>query len=148
MGNLMNDAKGTELPLLQPSYPVAQCKKRTGGLTTQLLAALCILYVYLRYYGSPIYPWFVTSASGVHWKSCGGGYGDELQCANVSVPLNYRNESDGRTINVAVTRLLAADKENRCVKQSVRCERLFILRIGKARCLSILEDQVISLMVI
>jgi hypothetical protein len=114
----MNDAKGTELPLLQPNYPGAQCKKRTGRLTTQLLAAICILYVYLRYHGNPIHSWFVTSTTGVHWKSCGEGYGDELQCANVSVPLDYRNESDGRTMSIAVTRLLAANKENRRVKHS------------------------------
>lgn len=58
------------------------------------------------------------TTSKVNWKSCGEGFGDKLQCANVNVPLDYRNASDERMYTVAVTRLLASDKENRCMRPS------------------------------
>jgi hypothetical protein len=51
---------------------------------------------------------------GVQWKSCGEGI-ELLQCANVSVPLDYHNTSDPRTVTIALTRLPASDKENRRV---------------------------------
>ena len=54
-----------------------------------------------------------SDARGVNWKACGEGLGEEFQCARISVPLDYRNSSDKRTIKIAVTRLLASDKKNR-----------------------------------
>lgn len=50
----------------------------------------------------------------VSWRTCGKEYGNDVQCADIAVPLDYRNSSDGRTMTLAVARLLAADKENRC----------------------------------
>jgi hypothetical protein len=50
-----------------------------------------------------------TTKDGVQWKSCGDGF----QCANITVPLNYHDASDGRTVAIAVTRLPASDKKNR-----------------------------------
>lgn len=47
--------------------------------------------------------------SGVDWQPCGEGF----QCGNVSVPLNHHNESDPRTMNIAVNRFLATDQRNR-----------------------------------
>ena len=45
----------------------------------------------------------------VDWKPCGEGF----QCANVSVPLDHHNTSNPRTMNIAVNRFLATDKQNR-----------------------------------
>lgn len=55
----------------------------------------------------------IKIARAANWKSCGEGLGDEFQCANIAVPLDYRNTSDARTITIAVVRLLASDKEHR-----------------------------------
>jgi hypothetical protein len=54
------------------------------------------------------------SDSRVYWKSCGEGT-EGYECANITVPLDYHNASDTRTITIAVTRFPAADKVNRCV---------------------------------
>jgi hypothetical protein len=48
----------------------------------------------------------------VHWKSCGEGI-EGYECANVTVPLDYHNSSDSRTMSVAVTRFPAPDRANR-----------------------------------
>ncbi|EIN04768.1 hypothetical protein PUNSTDRAFT_55444 [Punctularia strigosozonata HHB-11173 SS5] len=50
-----------------------------------------------------------TPDRGVIWVSCGDGF----QCANISVPLDYHNGSDPRTMSIAVTQHLATDSENR-----------------------------------
>lgn len=54
----------------------------------------------------------------ISWQSCGPEYGSDVQCADVAVPLDYRNVSDGRTLTLAVARMLAFDKKNRC---EMRC---------------------------
>lgn len=56
-----------------------------------------------------------SSSGAVNWHSCGEGYADNIQCAEIAVPLDYRNASDGTTITLAVARLLASDQANRCV---------------------------------
>jgi hypothetical protein len=48
----------------------------------------------------------------VHWKSCGEGI-EGYECANVTVPLDYHNSSDSRTMSIAVTRFPAPDRANR-----------------------------------
>ncbi|KZT28847.1 hypothetical protein NEOLEDRAFT_783819 [Neolentinus lepideus HHB14362 ss-1] len=50
--------------------------------------------------------------STVQWGSCGGGH-DSFQCANISVPLDYHNASDPRTINIYITRLPATNTTNK-----------------------------------
>lgn len=45
----------------------------------------------------------------VEWSICGQG----LQCANISVPLDYQNLSDERTFTIAVNRVVATDEANR-----------------------------------
>lgn len=56
----------------------------------------------------------LVAAVTPQWKDC-EGFGKEYQCSSLAVPLDYRNESDGRTINIALTRLLASDQDNRFV---------------------------------
>jgi hypothetical protein len=117
MDNQPKGMTSSQLPPLHFDPPAVHNKKRLNHPSIRLAIALCILYACLRHSIRFIHYWNGTSdlTSEVYWKSCGEGYGDELQCANVSVPLDYRNESDGRTISIAVTRLLASDKQNRCV---------------------------------
>lgn len=45
----------------------------------------------------------------IEWAFCG----DNLQCANVPVPLDHNNTRDARTITIALTRYLATDQVNR-----------------------------------
>jgi hypothetical protein len=45
----------------------------------------------------------------VKWVECGNNY----DCANIAVPLDYHNASDKRTYTLAVTRYKATDKKNR-----------------------------------
>ena len=60
-----------------------------------------------------LFSWTGFHEGGVKWVSCGEGLGNEFQCTNISVPLDYRNSSDERTYQIAVVRLLASDEENR-----------------------------------
>jgi hypothetical protein len=55
-----------------------------------------------------------TSPARVRWVSCGKGI-EGYECANVTVPLDYHNVSDPRTVTIAVTRFPATDKANRYV---------------------------------
>jgi hypothetical protein len=59
--------------------------------------------------------WLVTStaaaSSTVQWTGCGSGF----QCTNITVPYDYHNASDARTMSIAVKRLLATDTANRLV---------------------------------
>jgi hypothetical protein len=48
-----------------------------------------------------------VSQTGIAWKSCG----KQLQCAQVSVPLNW-HQPDGTHIKLAVTRRLAPDQKH------------------------------------
>jgi hypothetical protein len=48
----------------------------------------------------------------VAWTSCEEG-SHEFQCANITVPLDYRNGSDPRTIKAAVAKFTAADQARR-----------------------------------
>lgn len=52
--------------------------------------------------------------SNVEWKGC-EALGKEFQCSSVSVPLDYRNAGDERTIKIALTRFLASDQASRWV---------------------------------
>lgn len=56
------------------------------------------------------------NSTKVSWVPCGAGLSDAFQCANVPVPLDYNNTSDTRTISLAVTRFLASDQVNRCLR--------------------------------
>ncbi|KDQ62913.1 hypothetical protein JAAARDRAFT_188552 [Jaapia argillacea MUCL 33604] len=49
---------------------------------------------------------------GVEWKSCGEGF-DGFQCANISLPLDYHNDSDPRTVTISVNRFLATNTTHR-----------------------------------
>lgn len=55
-----------------------------------------------------IFPHAGGVEADVVWNVCS----EKLQCANISVPLDYRITSDGRTIMVAVNRVEATDKAN------------------------------------
>jgi hypothetical protein len=59
--------------------------------------------------------WLVTTTaatSTVKWTACGTGF----QCANITVPYDYHNSSDARTMSIAVKRLSATDTANRSVE--------------------------------
>lgn len=100
--------------------PEPQQRKRRLGLfiwAKILVACFALRFAYLHLtlptgHGH-ICHYLAKPNSGIYWKSCGEDYGDEFQCANVTVPLDYHNASDTRTYSVGVTRLLASDKENR-----------------------------------
>lgn len=77
---------------------------RAGLLVVGVLAVRCLRSC-LHWPTSPSY----QTANGVEWSLCG----DNFQCANISVPLDYHNTSDERMVTIAVTRYLATDKENR-----------------------------------
>jgi hypothetical protein len=47
----------------------------------------------------------------VHWTPCG----DNQDCANVTVPLDYHAPDDRRTYSIAVRRYKATDVNHRCV---------------------------------
>jgi pimeloyl-ACP methyl ester carboxylesterase len=49
-----------------------------------------------------------TDAPKIEWRSCDGG-----ECAELAVPLDYENPRDGRTIDVALFRARALDRERR-----------------------------------
>jgi len=49
------------------------------------------------------------SAAALNWTSCGGGF----QCANLTVPLDYANPDNGKTIQLALIRKPALDQANR-----------------------------------
>lgn len=50
-----------------------------------------------------------SSAETLSWTSCGGGF----QCASLTVPLDYANRSNGKTIKIAIVRKPALDQANR-----------------------------------
>ncbi|TFK45306.1 hypothetical protein OE88DRAFT_1689184 [Heliocybe sulcata] len=52
---------------------------------------------------------FSLRQSDVNWKACG----DNFQCANIAVPLDYHNASDPRVVTIAVTRYLATNTTHR-----------------------------------
>jgi hypothetical protein len=78
----------------------------------------------------------------VHWKSCGEGI-EGYECANVTVPLDYHNTSDSRTISIAVTRFSAPDRANRYA-WSLHAEKGRVADAGTVRApsSSTLADQV------
>ena len=49
------------------------------------------------------------SSQALTWTSCGGGF----QCANLTVPLDYSNPGNGKTIQLALIRKPATDQANR-----------------------------------
>jgi hypothetical protein len=50
-----------------------------------------------------------STPAQVKWVECGNNY----DCANIAVPLDYHNTSDKRTYTLAVTRYKASDKKKR-----------------------------------
>lgn len=116
-------------PVLAPSKegihseapPTRPPQKRVFKLAVVILAIVALEY--LRINVSHIshlpFAWITSTTSfqaisdNIIWKSCGENYGDNVQCANVTVPLDYHNPGDGRTYSVAMARLLASDKANR-----------------------------------
>ncbi|TFK56596.1 alpha/beta-hydrolase [Heliocybe sulcata] len=50
--------------------------------------------------------------TAVNWKSCGDGY-EGYQCANITLPLDYHNSSDPRTVTISVNRYLATNVTHR-----------------------------------
>jgi hypothetical protein len=54
-------------------------------------------------------------SKSVKWTACG----DNFDCSNIIVPLDYKNATDKRTYTVAVTRFKATDKNNRYVNFNV-----------------------------
>lgn len=51
----------------------------------------------------------VLASQELRWVSCGSGA--RFQCANLSVPLDYLNESDGRRAYIAITRYFASKQD-------------------------------------
>ena len=49
------------------------------------------------------------SVQALNWTSCGGGF----QCASLTVPLDYANPDNGKTIQLALIRKPALDQANR-----------------------------------
>jgi pimeloyl-ACP methyl ester carboxylesterase len=49
------------------------------------------------------------TAEALNWTSCGGGF----QCASLTVPLDYSNPTNGKTIQLALIRKPATDQANR-----------------------------------
>ena len=49
------------------------------------------------------------SVHALSWTSCGGGF----QCANLTVPLDYANADNAKTIQLALLRKPALDQANR-----------------------------------
>ena len=52
-----------------------------------------------------------AGAGGIAWKSCDKKFGKRLQCARVSVPLNWHRPA-GKQIQLAVIRRLASDQKH------------------------------------
>ena len=52
-----------------------------------------------------------AGAGGIAWKSCDKKFGKRLQCARVSVPLNWHRPA-GKQIQLAVIRSLASDQKH------------------------------------
>lgn len=50
-----------------------------------------------------------ASAQTLSWTSCGGGF----DCASLTVPLDYSNPGNGKTIQIAIIRKPALDQANR-----------------------------------
>jgi pimeloyl-ACP methyl ester carboxylesterase len=53
----------------------------------------------------------VVRQGGIAWKSCDKKFGKQLQCARVSVPLNWHRPA-GKHIQLAVIRLLGSDQKH------------------------------------
>ncbi|MCJ1357966.1 MAG: hypothetical protein MMC33_007963 [Icmadophila ericetorum] len=51
---------------------------------------------------------FGLASPNLNWISCG----DRFQCANLSVPLDYLNNTDQRTASIAITRYLASKQDS------------------------------------
>jgi hypothetical protein len=56
-----------------------------------------------------------TPSKSVKWTTCG----DNFECANITVPLDYHNTTDKRTYGLAITRYMATDKKNRYVEGNI-----------------------------
>jgi hypothetical protein len=118
MGVLEKD----QLPISgNPSTPV-QSPPTTHPIRLRLLHALVRLrqLVLLCFALSLLFRWLTVTLSveradapsgGIQWTTCG----ENFECANVSVPLDYHNASDERTVTVAVNRFLATDHKHRHV---------------------------------
>lgn len=93
-------------PLL-PGNPVTprSSAARTRGLAIAAAALLCWT---VHWWGTPS----KGQRAGIHeaaWRKCGSG----LECRNVTVPLDWNNELDGRTVELAVLRSPALDQSNK-----------------------------------
>jgi pimeloyl-ACP methyl ester carboxylesterase len=73
-----------------------------------LLATACTRTSSTATNGSPS-PSSNPSVQALNWTSCGGGF----QCANLTVPLDYSNADNGKTIQLALIRKPALDQANR-----------------------------------
>jgi hypothetical protein len=84
-----------------------------------LFVGFCVSYSVCEWlWGVPSSPTICIASSydnhTVHWKSCGEGI-EGYECANITLPLDYHNTNDTRTTTIAVTRLPATDRANKCV---------------------------------
>jgi hypothetical protein len=118
----MDDKKGLALPSYQPaSNSTSDTTTKRAPLHLRLLvlsASFFFTYtlcarVWPEHQGKLYVP--TTGSNHVHWTSCGEGI-EGYECANVTVPLDYHNASDPRTVTIAVTRFPATDKANRYVQ--------------------------------
>ncbi|EIN12791.1 acid protease [Punctularia strigosozonata HHB-11173 SS5] len=124
MGTSRDDGAGLMLPA-NDSRRHLECSKtwRAHGVRVFVTAALTFAWFFHGY--NPCLHLFQefsvsnralsATTALVDWKSCGSGPEDfpGFQCADVTVPLDYGNESDSRTVSIAVTRYLAIDRKNR-----------------------------------
>ncbi|TFK45299.1 hypothetical protein OE88DRAFT_1640078 [Heliocybe sulcata] len=78
-----------------------------GRLAFRALVALSLSLFFVKGVSEWRTNWNLHSR--VEWKACG----DNFQCANISLPLDYRNTSDPRAISIAVTRYLATNTTHR-----------------------------------
>ncbi|EPQ50268.1 hypothetical protein GLOTRDRAFT_123620 [Gloeophyllum trabeum ATCC 11539] len=109
------DTKGSTgvLPVYSGHAPSnARLSWSKGSL--KFIAALTLLFLFPRQFASTYSRWnrfgsVSTTGFAVDWKSCG----DNFECANISLPLDYHNESDPRRVSIAVTKYLATNTSHR-----------------------------------
>ncbi|KDQ62976.1 hypothetical protein JAAARDRAFT_28963 [Jaapia argillacea MUCL 33604] len=128
--------KGSNLPLHTlppPSDPPSHERSYSTGLSRWIFRLLGLLQISLilifasdgqnvlsrglatlcsRFSSVTGYTTFQTSPDRVAWKSCGEGF-EGFQCANITLPLDYHNESDPRTVTISVNRFLATNVTRR-----------------------------------
>lgn len=112
-----DEAEEQSSGVTESSTNLKWARRRGLAATSTIFGVLSLLWLLSYIPGLPtnLKPWqklpraWTKLKQEVVWQPCGKGF----DCATISVPFDYRNASDSRRMNIAVTRLWVANMRTR-----------------------------------